>query len=548
MFSAANFSRPILLFVGRPLDPNKGLITFFDALEVLLSLKSPAKFSTWIIGGDPEELSHIHKIISVRPLLLQEFQHGHLLLWGKIKRDALPEFYRRSLVTVMPSFREQFGLVAIEAMACGTPVIGSRQGGIADTVLAGLTGATVEIDQPDALAGALLLYLRGPILRRTRGLLAKAWACAAFSKANVYNQMSHLYTMETLPSLTTLEWGLRRDFDSLEFKNKLCLIEKNIGMPVERWEIIAARHHVVIRLDTQNGPLALKIFRDRPGLSPAIFPIGVTPPARTAKDFIDNTLYHADNPMVPRLITADQELGIAVHAWVEAEPLDVSPANLHAIKQAFAQYGASKPCDPETDEKYSLALSEFLANRNEANLEQLDLASEVLNQKCQRAEMRIRATHPIAELTRIMLCLEKKGWPIPEDICTRMRMVIGLLLAKSIPISLKPNLCHGDLKSRHIFYGATGLQTFDTEHSVFAVGDLDVGTYAAAEVSHGANVFNVIRTIYEATESTGHATMAIQWMVYFLIHGYLARVHHGKITNPGRVIRRALSDITIAIT
>lgn len=547
MFLATDPARPILLFVGRPLDPNKGLVTFLDALDLLLTLPLQPLFVVWLIGGDDDELCHLHALISHRPRLQHEAKEGRFLIWGKVKRDALPEFYRRSLVVVMPSFREQFGLVAIEAMACGAPVVGTMQGGISDTVLAGLTGATVEIDQPDALAGALLLYLRGPALRNTRGRLAREWASKSFAKANTYGRMADLYTDKALPQLAVVDWDLRQKFHAAEVSKRLNCVEEIIGRPIDKWRIVADRYHVVARIDTPEGPLALKVFRDRPSLSAAIFPIGAMFPARTAQDLVDNALYHAKNPRVPSLIATHRDSGVAVYAWVEGKPLQITPAALRVVAEDFAAYGTFQKDHKSQADTYLFALGQFLADRDEHTLGKLDFASAALNRIGQQANIGVRLSHPVAELTRIAFCLDKQGWPIPVDVGDRMRMVVNLLLAKVVPFDELPRLRHGDLKQRHLISVESGPMVIDTEHSVFAVGELDLGAYAAGEVTRGVSMFNVVRYISHAADSPALATTAFQWMTYFLIYGYLTRVHHGRTSDPAKVIRRALSDLALAI-
>jgi glycosyltransferase involved in cell wall biosynthesis len=77
--------------------------------------------------------------------------------WADVDdRSALAEAYRRAWVTALPSFGEAFGLVLVESLACGTPVVGSRHGGIPEIVDDPAVGRTFPLDDEEALARALL--------------------------------------------------------------------------------------------------------------------------------------------------------------------------------------------------------------------------------------------------------------------------------------------------------------------------------------------------------------------------------------------------------
>ena len=71
---------------------------------------------------------------------------------GKRGQDTLPYYYSAAEVLVMPSHYELFGMVALEAMACGTPVVASQVGGLAFLVKDGVTGYVIQDGNPDLLA------------------------------------------------------------------------------------------------------------------------------------------------------------------------------------------------------------------------------------------------------------------------------------------------------------------------------------------------------------------------------------------------------------
>jgi D-inositol-3-phosphate glycosyltransferase len=88
---------------------------------------------------------------------------------GKVDQDALPYYYSAAEAVVMPSHYESFGMVALEAMACGTPVVASQVGGLAFLVQDGETGYTVPTGEPEALAVRLAELIENPELRQKLG-------------------------------------------------------------------------------------------------------------------------------------------------------------------------------------------------------------------------------------------------------------------------------------------------------------------------------------------------------------------------------------------
>ena len=96
---------------------------------------------------------------------------------------------------VVPSQYESFGMVALEAMACGTPVVASQVGGLAYLVQDGITGYTVPVDEPDELARKLTSILEDPALHQRLGTQAikvaqdYAWEKIAQKLLVVYEEL-----------------------------------------------------------------------------------------------------------------------------------------------------------------------------------------------------------------------------------------------------------------------------------------------------------------------------------------------------------------------
>ncbi len=180
--------RPLMLFVGR-IDPIKGIDVLVDALCGLRReewMTAPPQLV--VTGGNPGEAGFDALVSRARALDLMDA----LILVGSQPHERLPDYYRAADVVAIPSFYESFGLVAVEAMACGTPVVASRAGGLAFTVEDGKTGFLVPHSDPQALQCRLGAVLRDPALRDALGARA-AVAAERFAWPTVASRVVHIY-------------------------------------------------------------------------------------------------------------------------------------------------------------------------------------------------------------------------------------------------------------------------------------------------------------------------------------------------------------------
>jgi D-inositol-3-phosphate glycosyltransferase len=114
---------------------------------------------------------------------------------GKRDQDTLPYYYSAAEAVVVPSHYESFGIVALEAMACGTPVVASQVGGLAYLVQDGKTGFTVPASDVDALADRLSRLIHDQELRNRLGEKASkvaeefSWDIIAKQVLDLYEEM-----------------------------------------------------------------------------------------------------------------------------------------------------------------------------------------------------------------------------------------------------------------------------------------------------------------------------------------------------------------------
>src|SRR5258705_13721963 len=120
-----------------------------------------------IVGGEHDERENAHGAALRRRLSALGLERRVRFLRAQPQR-RLRLFYAAAHATVVPSHYESFGMVALEAMACGSPVVASRFNGPATTVQDGVTGRLVPEGDPAALAAAITGLLDGPEGRRLR--------------------------------------------------------------------------------------------------------------------------------------------------------------------------------------------------------------------------------------------------------------------------------------------------------------------------------------------------------------------------------------------
>ena len=189
-----------LLFVGR-IEPLKGIDTLIEAIVLL---KDQGEFERYpfclaVIGGEPEinQDSMSAEMARLQELRAKFGLTNLITFLGKRDQDTLPYYYSAAEAVVVPSQYESFGMVALEAMACGTPVVASQVGGLAFLVQDGVTGYTVPTSDPQALADRLLSLIRDPDLRDRMGKQAAefakdySWQTIAERILNLYNQTIH---------------------------------------------------------------------------------------------------------------------------------------------------------------------------------------------------------------------------------------------------------------------------------------------------------------------------------------------------------------------
>ena len=180
---------PVLLTVGR-LVSRKGIDTVLQALPLLLRRVPDLQY---IIVGDGPDRPRLQAL--VQTLDLQKA----VSFRGEVPGAQLLATYHQAHIFVMPVREEQqaasvegFGIVYLEAGACGLPVIAGRSGGAVEAVRDGETGYLVEPGDPEALAQKVLTLLQNTTLRQQMGQNGRRWVETEMNWDRAAEQFSHL--------------------------------------------------------------------------------------------------------------------------------------------------------------------------------------------------------------------------------------------------------------------------------------------------------------------------------------------------------------------
>ena len=174
-------SRGELLCVARASDPNKGVATLVRALARL-----PQDVTLTLVDED-------HAEHEGRRLAHALGCADRLRVVGRVPREELVRLYARATLVVVPSLYEGFGLPAVEAMACGTPVVASAAGALPEVMAVGGGGSLVPPGDPEALGKAISELLAAPEARSRQGDRARAGVEATFSWRGVARATVSVY-------------------------------------------------------------------------------------------------------------------------------------------------------------------------------------------------------------------------------------------------------------------------------------------------------------------------------------------------------------------
>ncbi len=179
----------MLLFVGR-FDPNKGIV---ELIRATAALAQNWTIKLYLVGGVRPNSSDKAEYERVKTLVDELGLAGIVQFVGAIQPAGLARYYSAADVTVIPSYYETFGLVALEALACASPVVASRTGGLACTVQDGKNGLLVNPGDVPGLVDAISQFLMNPDLAQRLGKAGREEVLRTYTWQSVASRMIQVY-------------------------------------------------------------------------------------------------------------------------------------------------------------------------------------------------------------------------------------------------------------------------------------------------------------------------------------------------------------------
>lgn len=177
---------PLIVYAGR-IDPIKGIDLL---LQSVACMKIRENAELIVIGGGDLEVDDYLSYLQDLSRELGISQRVHFI--AAMDQEHLMYYFNAADVCVVPSRYESFGLVALEAMACGTPVIARKVGGLRSLVKHGMTGYLVPWHCPEPLANQLEVILENNLLREKMGCQAESWA-KTWTWESTVEQLNNVY-------------------------------------------------------------------------------------------------------------------------------------------------------------------------------------------------------------------------------------------------------------------------------------------------------------------------------------------------------------------
>jgi hypothetical protein len=536
MSSIAGRATPTITYVGRLKDSRKGLEVFFDALELVWATRPDVQMRIWVIGGSPAELHFAERSAMSRQHIAEEARKNALTFWGRVDHNSLPEFYSRSTVVVLPSFREQFGMVAAEAMMCGSAVVASRVGGLQDVVVSGHTGMLFDAGNAAALAACILSYINVTELSAWHGSNASVWARERFDSARVLPMVEAILRSLDESVLSDYAETSETAFMNRSIRDLSVTAERLLGRKTSRYRNLTSSHSLSFRLDLDDGESVFaKQYSRRPPSLHTIYGDDAEPRLRDPATYRLNLMSRLANlPYVPAVLAHDHNSGMIIQKWVDAAPvLSFSEAgqvlSLLQDKIIGTELLPKETLDVFEDSAATLASGSL--HMTSGIQRSFDRLGAELHSPLHDGVLACRRMHPQVELFRIAKFLERNRVWLPQNYAVRALSETRRMLSLKPFLVRRPAFAHGSLKAEHILGDPENYFLCDFDQAGYYVGPVDTAHWLweyFERQPEAARESTFIDALLALVDDEEDLYLAICWVLALLLNKDFVFVMRGE--------------------
>jgi hypothetical protein len=490
----------------------------------LFAAENLPRFKVLIAGGSEKEAIWVRSLITVIPTLRSAFKTGLIDVWSRVEPSSLPELYSRCSVVCIPSLREQFGIVAIEAMMCGTPVVATRTGGLQHIIVQDFTGLLVDRLHPPAFASALSLFIRNGKNSQWMGNNAVHWTKDVFTIENVALKYQELYeSLLSGENVCTEDTLMRGGMHLRLFNKQISGIEQLVGEELIDFKNVSSSPSPSFVIRTKAEKYFVKIFQLRPSSMTCLIQSSVeenSPPLYGERVRVAMKL--SDASVCPSVVAGDETKGILIQEYLENMPL---VSDMDAEQKLFAASSAiASICQPdETQLEYLLsAFHSVKICDPEHAIDTVDSAATKLFAVTLGGDYRIRKCHPQIELLRIKKILEGNSFLTPLDFRSRALGTIWFLLGQMDFVIAPPVLAHGSMKRVHLMRRPSDqtLVVCDLDHVGFYLGPYDIAHWVFYEYKGMENPAPeaMLKAIRRMAEGNEESYLGVAWLIYIILY------------------------------
>lgn len=528
---------PTITYVGRVTASRKGLPIFLDALELLLSADLPP-FRARIVGGASAEAASVEQTIRQADACCEALGTGRIEVWSRVERTALSELYSRSTVVCIPSLREQFGMVAVEAMMCGTPVVASRIGGLQDLIVHDLTGYLVDRLNPSALAAALAQFIRNPSLGAWMGRNALLWSSNRFEVAAIARRYVNLY--ETL--IRGGEPASDESCGPALLRQRLMeadrpTVERLIESSLIGWRDVSSGPTPSFVAETKEGTYFVKLHQKRPPSLTCLVRSSYNAQSLSIPaERIKLARFLSAAQVAPQVVSSDEDSGVLILEPLLDDQLSTDQEAEARMLEASKQIQSLVTVQGPEAERFLQALRcAAMATEEDRAVDLVDEAAAELSSTILGVKPRLRLCHPQIELVRIASCLRKNSWAVSPEFGARARSLVRFLISERPLVRAHPRLQHGSMKREHLMRRFDGTAAVcDLDHAGLYVGPHDLAhwfheQHARNEVSAP---FRMLSQIHRLARNDDDRFLGAVWLAIFPIFNALWRFARGNWAPP----------------